>query len=230
MKYGVSIGRRQPMHRLHVECIQEIVDAGLTPILIVGSTNSAGSKFFDPLRNPLTFAQQQEQIKAALPFVKNPEIIGLEDVGNLQRWCESVVALLKDRLPYCTMHYRTKQVDEAGGPIASLSASEEVFTKLGLKSWRTINKNPADDLLNSSDLRALPIDQLHDLAAPTYIRMLMQQAREENLDHGLLRDIPITMLDLTLMRLAREANISTASIWKKAHTPNWQGLKEALML
>ena len=228
MKYAVSIGRRQPMHRIHVECIREIVDAGLTPIIIVGSVNKAGSKFFDPLRNPLTFEQQKEQLQAALPFLKNPEIIPLEDIGHLEHWCASVVALLKDRLPDCVMHYRAKQGDESGGAIESLSASEAIFAKLGLKSWRTVNKNPEDDLLNSSDLRALPIDQLHDLAAPDYIRTLMQQAREQNPDKQLLTLIPVTMLDISLMRLAREAGVSTASLLNNKPAADWQSVLAAL--
>ena len=206
------------MHRVHVDCIREIVDAGLTPIFLVGSVNPANSRFFDPLRNPLNFLQQQEQIRVALPFLENYEIIPLEDLGDLERWCASVVALVKDRLPECVMHYRAKQGDEIGDAIEPLTASEKVFAKLGLKSWRTMNKKPEDDLVNSSDLRDLPIDHpqlIRDLAAPDYIRQLMQQARQENPNMKLLKDIPITMLDLTLMRLAQEAHISTASLIKQ---------------
>ena len=221
------------MHRLHVECIREIVDAGLEPIIIVGSVNGFGDRFYDPLHNPLTFAQQQEQIRLALPFVEDPEILPLKDLGNLERWCASVVALMKDRVSESVMHYRAKLGEITGGTIEPLSASETIFAQLGLASWRTVNKNPADDLLNGSDLRALPIDHprlSQDLATPDYIQQLMQQARQENLDAALLKDakIPITMLDLTLMRLAREAGVSTASLMKKMNKPGWQGLKDVL--
>ena len=42
VQYAVTIGRRSPMHEVHLDCIQEIADAGLTPVVVVGSTNGSG--------------------------------------------------------------------------------------------------------------------------------------------------------------------------------------------
>lgn len=205
MRYGVSIGRRQPMHRVHVDCIREIVDAGLKPIIMVGSVNNACSPFYDPIRNPLNFEQQKEQIRIALPFVDNPEIVPLPDVGNLQLWCESVVALLGNRVSESLIHYRAKRLDKVVGAIEPLSASEKIFAELGLKSWRTENKNPADDTLHGNILRYLPIDDPQfqcDLAAPEYIRELVLQARVEH-PNAKNWDVPI-MRDISLWRLWKE--------------------------
>jgi hypothetical protein len=133
----------------------------------------------------LNFEQQQEQIRLALPFVKNPEILPLPDVGNLQLWCESVVALLKYRASESLMHYRAKRGDKVVGEIEPLSASEKIFAELGLKSWRTENKNPADDTLHGNILRTLSADNPQfdlDLATPHYIRQLMLKARAEHPD------------------------------------------------
>lgn len=212
MRYGVSIGRRQPMHRLHAECIREIVDNWLDPIIIVGSTNSADSALFDPLKNPLTFAQEEAQIRAALPFLQNPIILPLPDVGDLERWCAAVVALLGDKLPESTMHYRTKTSQTTANPaIQSLEASEPVFARLGLKSWKTVNKNPADDAVNSTTLRNLPLNAPEfqkQLAAPSFITALIESARAENPDGAWLTQsgLPLSMLDLTLSRLWKEAS------------------------
>src|SRR5262249_15158487 len=67
IRYGVSIGRRAPMHRMHVDCLREIQEAGLKPIFFIGSTNDAKSPLYDPIRNPLTLEQQRVQLRLAVP-------------------------------------------------------------------------------------------------------------------------------------------------------------------
>ncbi len=203
MKYGVSIGRRQPMHRVHLDCIREITDAGLKPIILVGSVNDPQSPFYDPFKNPLTFKQEQEQLHLALPNV-DYEILPIADVGNLEKWCAAVVALLGDKLSQSVMHYRAKQGDKRGA-IEPLSASEAVFAKLGLKSWRTVNKNPADDAVNSSILREMPIDApqfQNEVVVPDYIKKLVNQARAEHPD-AKNWGAP-TMRDISLWRMWKE--------------------------
>lgn len=181
MRFGVSIGRRQPMHRVHLDCIHEIVEAGLKPIIMVGSVNDAGSPFYDPFKNPLTFEQEKQQLRLALPDI-DYEIFPIADVGNLEQWCAAVVELLADKVSQSLMHYRAKQSDK-GGAIEPLSASEAVFATLGLKSWRTVNKNPADDAVNSTRLRELSIDDpqfQRDVVVPDYIHQLIDKARMEH--------------------------------------------------
>lgn len=203
MRYGVSIGRRQPMHRIHVDCIREIVDAELKPIIMVGSVNNTCSPFYDPFKNPLTFEQEKEQLRLALPDI-DYEILPIADVGNLEQWCAAVVKLLDDRVSQSLMHYRAKQSDK-GGAIEPLSASEAVFATLGLKSWRTVNANPEDDKINSSKLRELEIDNPQfqsDVVVPDYIRQLMTQARAEHPD-AKNWGAP-TMRDISLWRMWKE--------------------------
>lgn len=203
MKYGVSIGRRQPMHRVHLDCIREITDGGLKPIIIVGSVNEVDSPFYDPFKNPLNFEQEKEQLRLALPDI-DYEILPIADIGNLEKWCAAVVALLGDRVSQSVMHYRAKQGDKSGA-IEPLSASEAVFAKLGLKSWRTVNKNPADDAVNSSSLRELPIDNTQfqrEVVVPDYIKQLVEQARAEHPDAKNWR--AATMRDISLWRMWKE--------------------------
>lgn len=203
MRFGVSIGRRQPMHRVHLDCIREIVDAGLRPIIMVGSVNTADSPLYDPIRNPLNFEQQKEQLKLATPHI-DYEILPIADVGDLQKWCAQVVALLGDKLTQSVMHYRAKREDK-NGLIEPLSASEVVFAGLGLKSWRTVNKDAADDAVNGSRLRELNMDDpqfQREVVVPDYIRQLVLKARAEH-PESKNWGAP-TMRDISLWRLWKD--------------------------
>ena len=62
MKFGMFIGRCQPFHKGHTEIINEILLAGLTPIIVLGSSNDDR----DRLKNPLTYAQRKELISLGL--------------------------------------------------------------------------------------------------------------------------------------------------------------------
>ena len=35
-EYGLSIGRRAPLHKMHIDCILEIARAGLKPVSVIG--------------------------------------------------------------------------------------------------------------------------------------------------------------------------------------------------
>lgn len=215
MRFALSIGRRQPMHRMHVDCIREILAEGLTPLIVVGSVNGADSPYFDPLKNPLNWAQQQAQIRAALPFLPDPVIIPQLDVADLARWCEEVAA----KLPHygasvadTCMHYRVKQSEVEQGEAAlerSLLRGAPVFERLGVKSWRSTNKNPADDLINATELRSMPIDdpRFRELvAAPDYLIAEIKAARTADPEREKLENTPLTMADLTRQRLRLEKN------------------------
>lgn len=191
------------MHRLHLDCIREITDAGLYPIILVGSVNKPDSLFYDPFKNPLTFEQEREQLRLALPNVAY-DLLPIPDFGDLEKWCAAVVELLDDKISQSVMHYRAKHEDKTG-VIEPLSASEAVFTKLGLKSWRTVNADPADDAVNSSSLRRLPIDRpqfQRDVVVPDYIRQLVSQARAEH-PESKHWGAP-TMRDISMWRLWKE--------------------------
>jgi NH3-dependent NAD+ synthetase/predicted amidohydrolase len=98
-------------------------------------------------------------------------------------------------------------------------AWEEVFAALGLADFVD---EPHPDIalsLSSTLLRQLDVNHLSAaehaaFATPDFIRDLANQARADNPSHTLLdaAQIPITLLDASLMRLHLEKNLSTAQI------------------
>ncbi len=115
------------------------------------------------------------------------------------------------------MHYRAKAADakDKNGAIKPLSEYMEGFGKRGLPAWESYNSNPADDDINATEIRAFDLGKLTAeqkalMASPDYIVGLAKAARDSDPDKELLRDVPLTVFDLTLDRLRNEAGISTA--------------------
>lgn len=227
IKYGISIGRRAPMHKMHVDCLREIQEAGLTPVVFIGSTNSGDSPLFDPIRNPLTLEQQKQQLKLAVPDLYDEKhILTLPDQGDPERWFDQFFAMTKgtDLENQSVAHYRSKASDapQAGGKIRPLSSYMNGFITRGLPSWESFNRDANQDDINASDLRILDLEHLSPVereifAAPDYIIQIASQARANNPDKHLLNDagVPLTLLDLSLDRLRKEAGITTAAVIEK---------------
>ncbi|MDE2101342.1 MAG: hypothetical protein KGL39_29110 [Patescibacteria group bacterium] len=230
IKYGISIGRRAPMHRMHVDCLREIKEAGLTPVVFIGSTNGPDSPLYDPIRNPLTLEQQREQLRIAVPDLYDEKrILTLPDYGAPDLWFDNFFAMIgeTDFAGRAVAHYRSKASDapQAGGSIRPLSSYMDGFISRDLPAWESFNRNPADDNINASDLRKLDLEHLTPeqraiFAAPDYIIGIAKKARANNPDSALLDEahIPVTVLDLSFDRLRKEAGISTHEILERAKT------------
>jgi len=85
-KYGVIIGRFQPLTLAHQEIIETIKKQNLEPIIIVGSINKINDK------NPLSFSQRKKMIKSVYPKIK---IFGLEDSNDWDEWFANVEKTFK---------------------------------------------------------------------------------------------------------------------------------------
>lgn len=85
-KFGLVNGRFQPFHRGHQEIINEILLDGLTPIIVLGSSNYSRNK----LKNPLTFAQRKELIRLIYP---NTPIVFVRGV-DYESWDEWYASLI----------------------------------------------------------------------------------------------------------------------------------------
>ncbi|MDE1153264.1 MAG: hypothetical protein PW788_12070 [Micavibrio sp.] len=242
LQYGVSIGRRAPLHRVHADCIAEIAEAGLTPVIFIGSTNGADSPFFDPVKNPLTIEQQKAQLKAAVPqYYDDARVLTLADVGNQEKWFDAFFKMF-DGTPFkgkSAVHYRTKASDakQQGGAIRPLSEYMEGFGKRGLPAWESHNANPADDDINATDIRSFDLRNLSPeqralMSAPEYIIAEAEKARRDNPDHAALEKagVPLTVFDLTLDRLRKEAGISTGAVLKAASGASLPELSSAVTL
>lgn len=228
LAYGVSLGRRAPMHSIHVDCIREIEEAGLLPVIFIGSTNGADSPLFDPVKNPLTVGQQKEQLRRAVPEAfDEARVITLPDTGNEATWFDQFFDVLQKAgfAGHSVIHYRTKAADrqKMGEAIRPLSAYMEGFSSRGLPPWESYNRDPANDNINATDIRGFDLERLTPeqraiIAAPDYIIDIAREARAADPDGALLeqRKLPLTVFDLTLSRLRQEAGISTAAVFAAA--------------
>jgi len=219
-RYVVCIGRRQPMHRLHKESIEEALETGLKLIYVIGSTNTADSDLYDPINNPLTYEQQIEQFYLTFPQArgnKDITIIGIEDVGNLAIWAQNLVDKL-DKLGVtkdCVVHFRGKNIDrhdfdiEIAGQKITLKDSWYIDTLpyFGLSVWYSKNIFKRDYDISSRHLRLYDLNKIgkykqQQFACYDYIKKLANDAREASPIKTYLegQKIPVTMIDIGLVK------------------------------
>ncbi len=225
-EYAIPPGRRAPMHRMHIQCVFDILRAGLKPVLAIGSVNGPESKLWNPVKNPLTVEQQKEQFHRALPGVdyNSAMIIELEDTPDDKSWIENFHKKLKDLGidGKSVVYFRAKSADAATAAdagIKPLAAYTQSFVDEGMAVWQSYNTDPADDNISASAIRAfdlnnLTVEQKRIIGAPGYIIQLAREARNSNPDKALLEEnnIPLTVLDLSFDRMRKEAGISTAAV------------------
>ena len=229
-EYAIPPGRRAPMHSMHIQCVFDILRAGLKPVLAIGSVNGPDSKLWNPVKNPLTVDQQKEQFRKALPGVdyNAAMILELEDTPDDKTWIENFHKKVKELGidNKSLVYFRAKSADAATAADASakpLAAYTQAFVDEGLAVWQSYNTNPADDEISASairkfDLNNLTVQQKRIIGAPNYIIQLAREARDANPDKALLEanEIPLTVLDLSLDRMRKEAGITTAQVFDLA--------------
>ncbi len=224
IKYGLSVGRRQPMHAGHLACILDIVKAGLIPVLFIGSANDKGSKYYDPLKNPLTIEEQAEQIRLTMAKnnITNYHIIPIADVGDMKKWTNKIVQLTDKELgkgahKKSVFHFIGKATDDDGKKdIKPLHSYIEEFAAKGVASWQSVNRDKDLYKLNSTTYREMDVKskEFTQLSAGEYIKNLAIKARENNGFTEILEqlDTPVTMRDITLLRLSKDHGITPETL------------------
>lgn len=228
IKYGISIGRRQPMHKMHLECIKEISECGLFPVIIIGSANRGNNFLYNPIENPLNEKQQRIQISNALnnANINDFKILALPDMGDIECWVASVHNLLKENSinpNKSVCHYRSKEdkiVKHNSNLVKPMKSSNEALIRYGISVWESYNLNPEEmNFISASFFRQIDlfdhknIDLMEKyLVDPYFIRQISISARNNNPNKDLLKNIPITMLDLSLDSLSIEKSITSADI------------------
>ena len=229
-EYGLSIGRRAPLHKMHIDCILEIARAGLKPVVVIGSVNTAGDPLYDPLRNPLTVQAQMKQLRDALPpeLYAQCTILTLPDQQDDGVWMDSLKKLLADNgmTNKSVMHFRAKAADAETSTAARckpLGAYKESLIAAGIGVWQSYNENPADDHINASDIRAFNLSAVTDAqrAIAPQIDQVAEQARIFRLTNpdGKALDkagVPLTVLDYSLARLYGETGTRTRDVIARA--------------
>lgn len=81
MKYGIVLGRFQPFHLAHEAMVHEVIADGLTPIIIIGSSNVLNE------RNPYTFNQRHDMIGLIFPNIIR---LAVPDCDEYNKWYNNV--------------------------------------------------------------------------------------------------------------------------------------------
>lgn len=84
-KYGLFIGRFQPLHRGHQSIITEILHDGLHPVVMVGSSNKRNR-----LKNPLTYMQREKMLHTVFPTMLT--VLPLPDYETDDGWIGHIKA------------------------------------------------------------------------------------------------------------------------------------------
>lgn len=234
IEYAISMGRRAPMHRMHVDCLHEIMNAGLMPVIGIGSTNAATSPLYDPLKNPLTESEQREQLRRVIYryFPQKADammqlIFAQEDLGHAEKWSKSMAQTMREKGVFdkCALHFRAKENDTQNQDknIRALSDYTKILAEHGIPSWGSYNLHSGDDNIHASDMRKWNLNHLSGnqeslFAEPEYIIGLAKSARQSCPSLEALENarIPVTMLDLSLNRLRVEAGTPTHEIIEAA--------------
>lgn len=105
-RYGILIGRFQPLHLAHQSIINEIMHDGLTPLIFIGSSNKVDDK------NPFSYSQRFNIIHS----IYGDEVVTLPiaDFPEDSEWVERFYLLLEayniDKSE-CSIYYYKKRVD-----------------------------------------------------------------------------------------------------------------------
>lgn len=78
IKYGVVMGRMQPMHKGHQHIIDKIIADGLEPVVILGTAQEAGTE-----KNPYHPLQRIHMVKLVYPDIK---VYAMDDADCWDDW------------------------------------------------------------------------------------------------------------------------------------------------
>jgi nicotinamide mononucleotide adenylyltransferase len=105
-KYGMVNGRFRPVHFGHIHIVNEILLAGLIPIIVVGSCNST-----DKVRNPLNFEQVVTLWRYIYP---NDDIIfiPMDDYESNLEWFETLMSHIPEYETVLFYHNKDEDIFE----------------------------------------------------------------------------------------------------------------------
>ena len=86
-KYGILIGRFQPLHLAHQSIINEILHDGLIPIIFIGSSDADKSE-----KNPFSYIERAQMIHEV--YGNQVVTLPLPDFNRDEHWVEHVEGAL----------------------------------------------------------------------------------------------------------------------------------------
>ena len=148
-KFGVFIGRFQPLHKGHISVIAQIINKGYTPLIVVGSAQESGTE-----KNPYSFTLRSEMILSEYPIgvIVAPLEDSLEDDAS---WVKRLEALVRTVVKDKEYIYFTHNKVSEKGKYESLSNGEFITDKINhekidLSDFMDINVS-ATDIRNDLD-------------------------------------------------------------------------------
>ena len=148
-KYGIFIGRFQPLHNAHLKLIKIIMADKLKPFIVIGSTQEKRNL----KRNPLTFEQRRQLIQGVLPI---ENIVALEDCySNIEKWYSNLIKLLPAKED-CVIYYCVKQPDKSNFTFKGKTYTDETYHKIFKQENWTVKEINKLDEISSTQLRQNP--------------------------------------------------------------------------
>lgn len=145
------IGRCQPFHKGHTEIINEILLEGLTPIVVLGSSNDDRNM----LKNPLTYAQRKEIIRLVFPNVPIVFVRGL-DFEEWDEWYFQMISDIKD-----TLHNEFDYTGDIFEDITLFSHNKEVDRQSFEYSGRAYHNTFYTDIFRDQGINIKQVEFVH---------------------------------------------------------------------
>ena len=126
LKYGIILGRCQPMHLGHQHIINKIISDGLTPVVVLGSSQEAGTT-----KNPYHPLQRIHMLRLVYPDIK---CFALDDADCWDEWynklTNSIELEITDDLSEITIYLHDKLEDLQDFTFRGIDYFNESYSKV----------------------------------------------------------------------------------------------------
>jgi nicotinamide mononucleotide adenylyltransferase len=163
-KYGIYIGRLQPMHLGHQQIINTIISDGLEPIIILGSAQESGTE-----KNTLTVSQRRSIIRSCYPAMK---VFKLNDYPDWNQWFEHLMDILDGLSPKredIVIYTHSKPEDLKAFEFRGINYESEYYTHMfHVEGMNLKNIESANFPVRASTIRADLENNKHFLDEKVY--------------------------------------------------------------
>jgi cytidyltransferase-like protein len=126
LKYGVILGRMQPMHLGHQHIIDKIIADGLEPIVILGSAQEFGTN-----KNPYHPLERIHMVQLVYPGIK---VFAIDDCDCWDEWYYKLISTITlcvtDNLDEVTIYLHDKLEDLQNFTFRGVDYTNEYYSKL----------------------------------------------------------------------------------------------------
>ena len=142
IKYGIFVGRMQPIHLGHQHIIDTIIADGLEPIVILGSAQECRTE-----KNPYHPLERIHMVKLIYPGIK---AYALDDADCWDEWyfklTETIKLAVTDNLDEVTIYLHDKLEDLQNFTFRGVDYTEEYYSKLYEIDGMHVTKLPISEI------------------------------------------------------------------------------------